>query len=62
MWKEINKIAANERISIQIPSVVIPKSQYVGVTLDIWNDRKTKYVAEAYMDFASELLVLDGMQ
>ena len=45
VWKEINKIAANERISIQIPSVVIPKSQYVGVTLDIWNDRKTNYAA-----------------
>lgn len=56
VWGEINKIAENEKVSIRIPSVVIPKSYYVCGNLDIWSNQKTKHVAEAYMDFASELL------
>lgn len=60
VWKEINRIAENEKVIIKIPSVIIPKSQYVGVFLDIWNNKKTKHVAEAYMDLANELLSVDS--
>ena len=56
VWKEINKIAENKKVIIKIPSIIIPKSRYVGMVLDIWNNKKTKHVAEAYMDLANELV------
>lgn len=57
IWQEINEISEMPFITVTVPSVIIPRSRYIGGgVLDIWKDSKVKHVAEAYLEFANEIL------
>lgn len=57
VWTEVNRIGKFGCVAVKIPSIIIPKSNYVNdINIDVWNSKKTQHVAEAYIKLAYDIL------
>lgn len=57
IYEVLDRIDQMKNVTVKYHGIVIPKSSYVGTErLDIFEDKRTGHVAEAYMELAGRML------